>query len=169
MQSILRVENGCVYRRALHEDLIPVMEINLKTLPEHYSDYFYESIMAEFPESFLVALVDDIHVGYIMCKAEYGFSTFRRLGFVKKGHLVSVSVLPEYRKRGVGGILVNEAIKGLVMRKCVEMYLEVRCSNNGAVRLYEGLGFVIKQQLKSYYRDGEDAFMMAIELEESKK
>ena len=168
MQSILREENGCVYRRAMQEDLIPIMEINLKTLPEHYSDYFYESIMAEFPESFLVALVGDVYVGYIMCKAEYGFSSFRRLGFVKKGHLVSVAVLPEYRKKGVGKILVAEAVKGVKMRKCVEMYLEVRCSNNGAVRLYENLGFVIKQQLKSYYRDGEDAFMMAIELEDSK-
>ena len=42
--------------------------------------------------------------------------------------------------------------------------LEVRCSNNDAVRLYEKLGFVIKQQLNAYYRDGEDAFLMAIEL-----
>jgi len=44
-----------------------------------------------------------------------------------------------------------------------ELYLEVRCSNTGGVQLYENLGFIIKQRLKSYYRDGEDAFMMAIE------
>ena len=31
------------------------MEINLKTLPEHYSDYFYESLLAELPEAFIVA------------------------------------------------------------------------------------------------------------------
>lgn len=161
-------ENGCEYRRAEKEDLIPVMEINLKTLPEHYSDYFYESILNEIPEAFLVALVSNVHVGYIMCKTEYGFSSFRRLGFVKKGHLVSVAVLPEYRKKGIGRILVDEAVKGIRSKKCVEMYLEVRCSNNGAVRLYEDLGFVIKQQLNSYYRDGEDAFVMAIELEDPK-
>ena len=169
MQAILREENGCVYRRAARGDLIPVMEINLKTLPEHYSDYFYESIMTEIPEAFLVAQVGDVHVGYIMCKTEYGFSSFRRLGFVKKGHLVSVAVLPEYRKKGIGRVLVDEAVKGIRTRKCVEMYLEVRCSNNGAIRLYEDLGFVIKQQLKSYYRDGEDAFLMAIELENDKQ
>ena len=64
---------------------------------------------------------------------------------------------------------MDEAVKGIRTRKCVEMYLEVRCSNNGAIRLYEDLGFVIKQQLKSYYRDGEDAFMMAIELENDKQ
>jgi len=29
--------------------------------------------------------------------------------------------------------------------------------------LYEKLGFVIKQRLKAYYRDGEDAYLMTIE------
>ena len=43
------------------------------------------------------------------------------------------------------------------------MYLEVRCSNTEAVKLYERLGMSVKQRLKSYYRDGEDAYMMAIE------
>ncbi|MBI2110931.1 MAG: ribosomal-protein-alanine acetyltransferase, partial [Nitrosarchaeum sp.] len=36
--------------------------------------------------------------------------------------------------------------------------------NNDAVRLYEKLGFVIRQKLSAYYRDGEDAYLMAIEL-----
>ena len=169
MQSILREDRGCVYRRAVQEDLIPVMEINLKTLPEHYSDYFYESLLAELPEAFIVALDGNAHAGYIMCKTEHGFSCFRRLGFVKKGHMVSVAVLPEYRRRGIGRILVEEALRGIWSRQCVEMYLEVRCSNNDAVRLYENLGFVIRQQLKHYYRDGEDAFLMAIESPQSNK
>ena len=43
------------------------------------------------------------------------------------------------------------------------MYLEVRCSNNDAVKLYENLGYIVKQRLRSYYRDGEDAYLMAIE------
>ena len=48
-------------------------------------------------------------------------------------------------------------------RECSEMYLEVRCSNNDAVRLYENLEFSITQRLKAYYRDGEDAYVMAID------
>ena len=43
------------------------------------------------------------------------------------------------------------------------MYLEVRCSNIDAVKLYERLGMSVMQRLSSYYRDGEDAYMMAIE------
>ena len=163
MQVALREIGDCVIRRCDPSDLIPVMEINMKTLPEHYSDYFYESLLAELPESFLVAEVNGKLVGYIMCKTEYGFSNFKKLGFVKKGHVVSVAVLEEHRKKGIGRGLIEEAIVGTKIKKADELYLEVRCSNNEAVRLYEKIGFIIKQRIKSYYRDGEDAYLMAIE------
>jgi ribosomal-protein-alanine N-acetyltransferase len=138
------------------------MEVNLKTLPEHYSDYFYESLLDELPEAFLIAEISGKLIGYIMCKTEYGFSNFKKLGFVKKGHVVSVAVIDEHRGKGIGSELVNESLKGVKMRQCGEMYLEVRCSNTDAVRLYEKLGFSINQRLKTYYRDGEDAYLMAI-------
>ena len=163
LQVALREIGDCVVRRCDPSDLIPVMEINMKTLPEHYSDYFYESLLAELPESFLVAEVNGKLVGYIMCKTEYGFSNFKKLGFVKKGHVVSVAVLEEQRKKGIGRALIEEAIAGTKIKKADELYLEVRCSNNEAVRLYEKIGFIIKQRIKSYYRDGEDAYLMAIE------
>ena len=163
MQVILRQIGECAVRRAEISDLIPIMEVNLKTLPEHYSDYFYESLLAELPEAFLVGEIGGKGVGYIMCKTEYGFSNFKKLGFVKKGHVVSVAVLNEYRRRGIGKTLVEEAIKGVKSKKCDELYLEVRCSNTEAVKLYENMGFFIKQRLKTYYRDGEDAYLMTIE------
>ena len=163
MQVILREHNGAIFRRCEPSDLIGVMEINMKTLPEHYSDYFYESLLSEVPEAFLVAEKNNQHVGYIMCKTEFGFSNFKKLGFVKKGHVVSVAVLEEHRGNGYGKILVNESFKGVKEKQCDEMYLEVRCSNTEAVKLYQDLGMDIKQRLKSYYRDGEDAYMMAIE------
>jgi [ribosomal protein S18]-alanine N-acetyltransferase len=165
MQVALREVGNCVIRRCDLSDLIPTMEINLKTLPEHYSDYFYESLLAELPEAFLVAELDKKLVGYIMCKIEFGFSNFKKLGFVKKGHVVSVAVLPEHRRKGIGQGLVQEAIVGVKIKKSDELYLEVRCSNTEAVKLYEKLGFVIKQRLKAYYRDGEDAYLMAIEFD----
>ncbi len=163
MQVALRDTCNCVIRRCDPSDIIPVMEINLKTLPEHYSDYFYESLLAELPEAFLVAEAEKKLVGYIMCKIEYGFSNFKKLGFVKKGHVVSVAVLPDYRQKGIGRALVEEAVEGVKLKKSDELYLEVRCSNNEAIRLYEKLGFIIKQRLKAYYRDGEDAYLMTIE------
>ena len=169
MQVILRQLGDCNIRRAEPSDLISVMEINLKTLPEHYSDYFYESLLAELPEAFIVAEIGGKHVGYIMCKTEFGFSNFKKLGFVKKGHVVSIAVVEEHRRKGIGNALVEESVNGVNLRKCDEFYLEVRCSNTDAVRLYEKMGFKIRQQLNAYYRDGEDAYLMAIELVQTNK
>ena len=163
MQVILNQVGDCILRRCELGDIIPVMEINLRTLPEHYSDYFYESLLEELPEAFIVAELSGKIIGYIMCKMEHGFSNFKKLGFVKKGHVVSIAVIDNHRRKGFGSILVDEAIKGVKIRQCSELYLEVRCSNNDAVRLYEKLGFSIIHRLKAYYRDGEDAYVMAIE------
>ena len=163
MQVILKQMGDCILRRCELGDIIPVMEINLRTLPEHYSDYFYESLLEELPEAFIVAEISGKIIGYIMCKIEHGFSNFKKLGFVKKGHVVSVAVIDEHRRKGYGSVLVDEAVKGVKTIQGSELYLEVRCSNNDAVRLYEKLGFSIIQRLKAYYRDGEDAYVMAID------
>lgn len=169
MQDVLRNHAGCTIRRATHQDLIPVIEINLKTLPEHYSDYFYEELLKDCPEAFLVAENTGKVIGYILCKIEHGFSNFKRLGFVKKAHLVSIAILAEKRRSGLGTALVEEAIKGVNLRSCHEFYLEVRCSNTDAVRMYEKLGFSVASRQKTYYRDGEDAYIMGIELVPDKK
>ena len=163
MQTTLRKVGDCTIRHCIASDLPSVVEINIASLPEHYSDYFFESILKELPESFIVAEANQKVVGYIMCKIEFGFSNFRKLGFVKKGHVVSIAVLREYRGKGIGKSLMLEAINGLAVRKTDEIYLEVRVSNELAVKMYQSLGFLIKSRLRSYYRDGEDAYLMASE------
>ena len=95
-----------VIRRCEASDLQVVIDINMAALPEHYSDYFFESILRELPEAFIVAELNSKIIGYIMCKIEFGFSNFRKLGFVKKGHVVSVAVLEEQRGKSVGKALM---------------------------------------------------------------
>jgi [ribosomal protein S18]-alanine N-acetyltransferase len=165
LQTALRQVGDYVVRRCQYEDLQSVIKVNTTTLPEHYSDYFFESILKELPESFVVAELNRRVIGYIMCKIEFGFSNFRKLGFVKKGHVVSVGVLDEHRGKGLGKALMLEGINGVIGRRGDEIYLEVRVSNESAIKMYEKLGFAIKSRLRSYYRDGEDAYLMALELD----
>ena len=164
MQSILRNVGDYVIRHCEEKDLQFVININMITLPEHYSDYFFNSLLVELPEAFIVAEIKNQIVGYIMCKIEFGFSNFRKLGFVKKGHVVSIAVLEAHQGKGVGTALMLEGINGVIIRKSDEIYLEVRVSNETAVQMYKKLGFIIKSRLKAYYRDGEDAFLMAKDL-----
>ena len=164
MQTALRKVGDYVIRRCEASDLQAVIDINMAALPEHYSDYFFESILRELPDAFILAELNGKTVGYIMCKIEFGFSNFRKLGFVKKGHVVSVAVLEEHRGKSIGKALMVEGINGLMHRKADEIYLEVRVSNISAIKMYQKLHFEIKSRLRSYYRDGEDAYLMALEL-----
>jgi [ribosomal protein S18]-alanine N-acetyltransferase len=164
LQTALRKVGDYDIRRCEASDLQAVIDINMAALPEHYSDYFFESILRELPEAFLLAELNSKIVGYIMCKIEFGFSNFRKLGFVKKGHVVSVAVLEEHRRKSIGKALMIEGINGVMHRKADEIYLEVRISNTSAIKMYQKLHFEIKSRLRSYYRDGEDAYLMALEL-----
>lgn len=164
MQVELRRVGEYIIRRCEYKDIPAVININMRNLPEHYSDYFFESLLNEFPEGFIVAELNNEIVGYIMCKIEFGFSNFKRLGFVKKGHVVSIAVNEEHRGKKLGRSLMEEAISAMILKNCDEVYLEVRVSNTPAIKLYESLSFVIKGRLRGYYRDGEDAYLMALDL-----
>ena len=71
MQTALRRVGDYVIRHCEEKDLASVIDINMITLPEHYSDYFFESILRELPEAFIIAEINDKIIGYIMCKIEF--------------------------------------------------------------------------------------------------
>jgi len=151
-------------RRCDREDIPSVIEVNMKTLPEHYSDYFYYEILSEFPETFLIAELHGDLVGYIMCRVEYGFSHVKRLALARKGHVVSVAVIDEHRRKGVGTSLLLASQSEMTKRSATECYLEVRVSNAEAIALYERVGYKVTGRLENYYRDGEAALVMATQL-----
>ena len=148
------------------EDLKKVISINLVTLPENYSDYFFEDLLKSSPESFIVVENDDTIVGYIMCRIEYGFSNFKRFNLIRKGHIVSLAVLEEHRRNGLGISLINSAVEALKLNGCNEVYLEVRTTNEEAVAIYKKLGFKIISIISGYYRDNEKANLMGIQFTE---
>jgi len=100
-----------------------------------------------------------------MCRIEAGLSIIGLQGLIKKGHIVSVAVLPQNRRKGIGEALVKKAMKQMLLYKAKQCFLEVRVSNRPAVDLYKKLGFQVARTIKGYYSDGEDAHMMTKKLE----
>ncbi len=154
-------------RRVRRNDLDAVIRINELTLPEHYPRWFWEDHLEKWGEAFFVAEVGNTIVGYVMPRVEYGLGVVVQ-GIVKRGHIISIAVLPGYRRRGIGRLLMEHAMKALrEIYGCREVYLEVRVSNTPAIRLYEKLGFRKVRVIPAYYLDGEDAYLMARPLEET--
>jgi ribosomal-protein-alanine N-acetyltransferase len=153
---------GFVVRKATLNDLPQVMQINLETLPENYPEYFYQEIYERYSDAFFVAEADQKLVGYIMCRIEGGVSNFGRR-WVRRGHIVSVAVLPVHRRQGLAMELIAKAIAAMRQQyEAKEMMLEVRMTNVPAIKLYEKMGFTRIRSLESYYRNGEDALLMAL-------
>ena len=149
-------------REASAADLTKVIMINRRCLPENYTYFFFNSILQNYPRTFLVAEVDGDIAGYVMCRVERGFSKLSKLNLTRLGHVISIAVLPEYRRRGIAKALLTRAMKVLKEEYgCEEVYLEVRVSNQPAISLYRKLGFEIVKISRRYYVDGEDAYIMA--------
>ncbi len=145
-------------------DLDSVIHINRICLPENYSPFFFMDVYERYPAAFIVAEQEAKLVGYIMCRIETGFSSLSFLGVSKKGHVVSIAVLPEYQHEGIGTALMKEAMKNMHLYKAKECYLEVRITNTPAVNMYKKLGFQIARVSDGYYADGENAYVMAKKL-----
>ena len=146
------------------DDLQDVMHINRICLPENYTDMFFMDLHERFPEAFIVAEEDHEIVGYIMCRVEVGLSSFGLGGLIRKGHVVSIAVMPQARRRGVATALLNAAISSVCNYKAKQIYLEVRVTNDAGVNLYKKLGMDVMRTIPGYYSDGEDAYMMSKKL-----
>lgn len=148
------------------EDLQRVIAINRTCLPENYPGLFFMSLYESFPKAFIVAVDEGSGeiVGYVMGRVERGFSSLKGYKLTKKGHIVSIAIIDEYRRKGIATRLLEEALEGFKEYGATESFLEVRESNIEAINLYEKLGYVSKKVLPGYYRDGEDALLFTCPL-----
>lgn len=68
-----------------------------------------------------------------------------------RGWLYSVGVLPEYRRSGVGRLLVDTALQALKDIGCAKVNLQIRPDNTAVADFYQSLGFEIEDRLSMGY------------------
>ncbi|HWA59445.1 MAG TPA: ribosomal protein S18-alanine N-acetyltransferase [Gemmatimonadales bacterium] len=112
--------------------------------------------MLRFPLT--VALVAeeprDAVVGYLIGRAVAG-----------EGEILNLAVVPEQRRRGLGGRLLEAGLEALTGAGARRVWLEVRESNGGAQALYEARGFTAAGRRSRYYRQPvEDALVYQLDL-----
>ena len=76
------------------------------------------------------------------------------------GHLTTIGVAPEHRRRGLGLQLLGHLENALRAKGVSTIVLEVRVSNTSAQKLYNSAGFSVVQRLTNYYIKGEDGYLM---------
>jgi len=84
-----------------------------------------------------------------------------------EAHISTIATHPDWRGKGLGELLLLVAIENALEQKASIVSLEVRPSNHVAQRLYRKYGFRFTGVNKSYYRDGEDAWLMEVRINQT--
>jgi ribosomal-protein-alanine N-acetyltransferase len=138
-------------RGARMDDLDGIFSIEESSFPDPYPRGLLKAFFF-MPGAYLVATAGNEVAGYAIGIMRYG----------SVGHIVSIAVLSEYRRRGAGKMLLGKLMEELAALGAREMRLEVRESNSQAIGLYRVAGFEQKDIIKNYYADGESALVMGL-------
>jgi ribosomal-protein-alanine N-acetyltransferase len=133
-------------REVRTDDVTAISEIEQISFEDPFPTYFLSQLADANPHTFLVAVVRDKIVGYAVIDK-----------WPEQEHLVSIAVIPESRRKGVGQALLDHLIEKMQTGR---LRLEVRRSNKTALELYRKNGFIQIGVAHNYYTDGEDAIQM---------
>jgi ribosomal-protein-alanine N-acetyltransferase len=136
-------------RRLTYADLPGVVAIERRTFPAPWSLAMFVLELSKPNSICLVAAQSDQIVGYtIVARHDTVW------------HLMDIAVDERWRRNGIGHALV-QAVLDRLPGPDEQITLEVRPSNEGAIKLYETFGFKAAGVRRRYYQDnGEDAVIM---------
>ena len=131
-------------------DLDSIEQIEQQAYPTPWSRSMFASELAKPTSICLGAFEGSDLVGYIINSR-----------YVDAWHVMNVAVHPEHQRRGVAKSLLERLFAVTRDDERRGYTLEVRVSNEGAIKLYEQLGFSSRGVRRGYYTDNrEDALIM---------
>jgi [ribosomal protein S18]-alanine N-acetyltransferase len=78
----------------------------------------------------------------------------------QSGHIITIDILPDARRTGLGSDLMAIAEQRLAASGCKRVSLEVAVDNTSAIRFYQRLGYSIARTIPRYYNRELDALEM---------
>lgn len=144
-------------RPMVHEDLAQVTAIDRHWFPVPWKQDQFEGEMAK-PYALAWVLTDDetdsLVYGYVVCHV-----------IDEQADLLTIAVSPNATGFGFGTLLITQAIRNAGKNGAKLMNLEVRRSNQVALKFYHRFGFQVLHVRKSFYANGEDALILRKTLE----
>jgi ribosomal-protein-alanine N-acetyltransferase len=136
-------------RRLTYADLPQVIAIERRAFPTPWSLAMFVLELSKPSGICLAALIEEQLVGYLVCSR---YDTI--------WHLMNVAVDDRLRRQGIATTLLERLFE-MGDRPSEQYTLEVRTSNEDAIRLYERFGFRTAGRRRAYYHDNrEDALIM---------
>jgi ribosomal protein S18 acetylase RimI-like enzyme len=89
------------------------------------------------------------------------------LGFIvaerrrQTGHIITIDVIAEARRIGVGSALLDAAEEKLSEDGAAAVELETAVNNEAAIRFYKQRGYFVEKTVRGYYSNHLDALVMS--------
>ena len=132
-------------------DLEAVLEIEKSSFALPWSREAYEN---ELTRDHLAHFIGCFYQGRMLAFAGYWL-------LLDEGHIANVAVHPDFRRQGLGELIMTHLITLCKSQGGRKMTLEVRKSNTSAQNIYRRLGFEDAGLRPGYYTDNnEDALIM---------
>lgn len=142
-----------IYEPMQESDLDEVVAVEQEVYPYPWSRTNFSDSLTQGYHAWVLRAQDRTLMGYFLV-----------MGIVDEAHLLNVAVARPWQGKGVGRLLVNQAValsRGLGMESIL---LEVRPSNARALEIYQRYGFAEIGRRKGYYPAAnstrEDAIVM---------
>ena len=139
-----------IFRKINQEYIKDIVDIEQECFMSPWSEEQLISELSNNPFSRMLALYEDNTCkGFIIYWVTFDSATICQIG-VKK----------EFRRNHLGFKLMEEAFKEMDKEEVSTISLEVRVTNEPAIKFYEKIGFKKITIKEHYYDDGEDAIYM---------
>ena len=154
------------------------MRFNLRDFKIEDFQKLYEIDRACFPPGIAYSRLELMHYmklrGAFTIIAETQRKTPEIAGFMiaqrhpkGMGHIITIDTVKEFRRHGLGSLLMKVAEDRLRDAGCDAVFLEVAVDNASAIRFYKKLKYFILKTLPHYYPNRLDALLMAKRLTDS--
>ncbi len=140
------------FRKLKLRDLTAIEEIERSSYPTPWSRSMFAGELAK-PSSICLGAIDleaNRLIGYLIISR-----------YVDAWHVMNIAVAEDYRRRRIATRLIERLFEVTSGDGRRGYTLEVRVSNEAAIRLYESQGFKARGVRRGYYTDNrEDALIM---------
>jgi ribosomal-protein-alanine N-acetyltransferase len=143
-------------RRVEVSDAPNVYAVEKACFHDPYSQAYLNDLIRAQQDYFFVAADGGEIVGYAVASVKG-----------TEGHVASVAVDPRHRRKRVGTALLSAVTAKLTAEGVKQIQLEVRKGNAGAIAFYERMGYRMISEIRRYYADAEDAWVLKRAVESS--
>ena len=151
-----KIQSTVTIREMTEDDINSIAELEKECFSEPWSETSLRDELTNETARFYVLRDGNNLLGYIGAN-----------NICNEVYITNVAVNSECRGKGYGKILVNHLIKQSEAERAFFITLEVRKSNENAIKLYEKCGFKLIGERKNFYsKPTEDALIYTYYIEE---